>query len=204
MADEATTTTAAETEQTETTTTENDVEKQAFLERLSKESGKRKEAEKQVAAFQKQITDLQTQMEERESAGLPELERERKRAEQLEQRTAAAEKRAEEAEARALNTERSRWVATAASGQNFIDPDDATRFVDLADIESADDAEKAVKRVAKAKAHLIKSEERQLPGRVLENGKPATKDKPEVTDPMAEDARIVSESLKQFLANRNR
>jgi len=204
MADEATTTADTTEPNGAATTEESDVEKQAFLDRLSKESGKRKEAEKQTVTLQKQIADLTAAMEERESAGLPELERERKRAEQLEKRIAESEKRAEEAETRALNTERSRWIAKAAAGQNFIDPDDASRFVDLSGIESAEDADRAVKRVAKEKKHLIKSEERQLPGQVLANGRTTVAaGKPGGIDPATE-ADQLAQSLSQFLKSRDK
>lgn len=161
MADEATTTAPDEGAAT-TATPEVDVEKQAFLERLNKESAKRKDAEKRLA-------ELEARLQEKETEGLPELERERKQREQLEKRLQDAEK-AREASEQAIRTARAeRWVTAAA--KDFTDPDDATRFVDLDGIESMEDAERAVKALAKRKQHLLKREETKLPGRVLENGR---------------------------------
>jgi hypothetical protein len=166
-----------------------DVEKQAFLERLNKESGKRKDAEKRLA-------ELEAKLAERETEGLPELERERKQREQLEKRLADAEKAREESE-KAIHVARAeRWVIAAA--KDFADPEDATRFVDLADIEDADQAERAVKRIAKAKPHLLKSEDRKLPGRVLENGRAAGKDRGK-DDAQYEEAARLAADLKQFI-----
>jgi hypothetical protein len=56
----------------------------------------------------------------------------------------------------------------------FIDPEDALnpRHVDLDAIESREDAERVLKRVAKQRSHLIKAEEPERPqiGQVLSNG----------------------------------
>jgi hypothetical protein len=85
------------------------------------------------------------------------------------------------------------------ASQNFIDPDDATRYVDLDNIEDTDAAERAVKQVAKKKQHLLKSEEPTLPGRVLQNGQTVAQDGKAKSniDPNAE-AAMLAEGLRQF------
>ncbi len=180
-----------------------DVEKQAFLDRLSKESAKRKDAEKRATEIEKSLAELKAQMEERESAGLPELDRERKRAEQLEKRAAEADKRAEDAEAKVQRGQRERWVAAAAQSHDFADPSDAAAFVELDEIDDEKDAERAVKRLAARKSHLLKREDPQLPGQVLKNGRPTTS--PTTKDGAIDldaEAQMVSDGLKQFLKNR--
>lgn len=197
MADEEATT----TEETKPEGEETDVEKQAFLERLNKESDKRKAAEKRAQEHEKELKSIKAQMEEREQQGLPELDQMKKRLEAAEKRAEEADNRAKEFEAQATNTRREQWVSTAAAGQNFIDPDDAVRYVDLSEIESADEAERAVKRVAKAKAHLLRDEDPQIPGRVLENGRTAPTAKKGNID-LDDEAQMISANLKQFLQNR--
>jgi hypothetical protein len=161
-------------DETAATTPEPDVETQAFLDRLNKESGKRKDAEKKASDLEKRLADLETQMQERENAGLPELERERKAREQMEKRLADAEARAAEKDASVLRMQRENWVAAAAADAGFVNPARAARLVDdLDSIDSASDAERAVKRLAKSDQYLLKTEEKPLPGRVLEGGRPA-------------------------------
>ncbi len=197
MAEEAATETA-ETTTSETTTTEAE-EQRVPYERFQKANLKAKEAADRASKLEREIADLRAQFEERESAGLPELERERKRAEQLEKRAAEAEKRAEETERNLSRAQRERWAAQAASALNFVDPDDAARYLDLDDIEDADQAERAVKRVAKAKPHLLRGEEPKLPGRVLENGRTASPSKGAAGGIDAKtEAESLAAGLKQF------
>lgn len=185
-------------------TPEVDVEKQAFLDRLNKEGGKRKEAEKRASELEKKLADLTARLDEREAAGLPELERERKRAEQLEKRIQEAEQRAEQSERAVQRTQRERWIAAAAARENFVDPDDAARYLDIDDVEDADQAERAVKRLAKSKQHLVKPEDSGQPqiGRVLEGGKTTTKQRGAGSgiDPEGE-ATMIADALKKFVRN---
>lgn len=179
-----------------------DVEKQAFLDRLNGESRKRKEAETRAKAIEKQLADLQSQMEEREQAGLPELERERKRAELLEKRIVEAEARAEQSEQRVLRTQREQWVSAAAAQLNFANPARAARLIDdLDSIEDPDQAERAVKRLAKSDPYLVKADESSQPqiGRVLENGQVATGNQQPAgaIDPNAE-AEMLARELKKL------
>jgi hypothetical protein len=204
MAEENTTTTTETAEAATTETKTADVEKEAFLERLNKESGKRKEAEGRAKSLEREMAELRAQVEERENAGLPELERERQRAKKLEERIAEAERRAEEADRRVQMTQRERWVTQAAAKLNFIDPDDAARYVDLDDIEDIDQAERAVKRVAKAKEHLLRKEDPALPGRVLENGRTTAATKKDGGINLDAEAQMVADQLKQFLKDRQR
>lgn len=163
-----------------------------------------KEAKDRAKQLEKDMADLKAQMEERETAGLPELERERKRAEQLEKRAADAEARAEAQEKAATKASRERLVLAAASSAGFDEADDALRYpehVNLDDIESAADAERAVKRLAKARPKLLKADDPQLPGRVLQNGQSTSPAKPGAIDLDAE-AQMVSDELRKFLKTR--
>jgi hypothetical protein len=118
------------------------------------------------------MADLQAQMQEREQAGMPELERERKQREAIEKRLAEAEQRAEQAERDREQSRRERWVTDAASELNFKNPRVAAKLIDgLGDIEDADQAMRAVKRLAKSDDYLIKQDEPALPGRVLKDGR---------------------------------
>jgi DNA repair exonuclease SbcCD ATPase subunit len=180
---------------------ETDVEKQAFLERLNKESGKRKEAQERASKLEQQVAEMRAQLEQHEQLGLPEIDRMKNELEKTAKRAEEAEKRAQEFEQQATNTRKERWITAAANTHNFVDPDDAVRYVDLADIESSDDAERAVKRVAKQKEHLIKQDSAPLPGRVLENGRTVTPTPGGIN--LTEEAQIVSDELKKFLKSRS-
>lgn len=202
MAEETITPPEGEQKPPENTPPEDD--QRVPYERFQKANQQAKEAKDRASKLERDMAELKAQIEERDQQGLPELDRERKRAEQLEKRIADAEKRAEEADQKVARTQRERWVAQAAAKQNFVDPDDAARYVDLGDIEDSDQAERAVKRVAKAKEHLLRKEDPQLPGRVLENGRTATTQKQDGTIDLDAEAQMVSDELKRFLANRNR
>jgi hypothetical protein len=191
---------SATAEETETTTeaTKPPEDQSVPYERFQQVNKKAKDAADRAKALEKQMADLKAQMDERESAGLPELERERKRAEALEKRIADAEKRAEDAERSVQRGQRERWVTAAAQAQNFADPSDASAFVNLDDIEDEKDAERAVKRLAGQKKHLLKAEEPTLPGRVLKDGRPNNNgDRRAGIDPLA-DAQVLADGLKQF------
>jgi DNA repair exonuclease SbcCD ATPase subunit len=195
MAEEATTD-PAETQETETTATSTEEEQRVPYERFQSANKKAKEAADRAKALEKELGELRSQMEARESDGLPELDQAKKRAEQLEKRAAEAEQRAEETETRLQNQERERWVTAAASKQNFIDPDDASRFVDLSDIESKEDAERIVKRVAKDKKHLIREGDKPLPGQVLGNGRATSGAKP---NPDEDEGRMLLDGLRRAI-----
>jgi hypothetical protein len=195
MAEDTTTT----EETTETTETAED--QRVPYERFQQANKKAKEAADRTKALEKDLADLRAQMDERETAGLPELERERKRAEQLEKRAAEAEQRATAAEQRVTRTQRERWVSAAA--KDFQDPEDASAFVNLDDIEDEKDAERAVKQLAKRKPHLLKAEETKLPGRVLANGQAATTTTARTGGiDVVSEADELSQSLAKFLKNR--
>lgn len=138
-------------------------------ERFEQVNRKAKEAGERATALEQQIADLRTQLEDREAAGLPEMDQLKKRLEQAEKRAQDAETAAERHQQQVKLTRAERLVIAAA--KDFQDPDDATRFLDLADIEDSDHAERAVKKLAKSKPHLLKREEAPLPGKVLNNGK---------------------------------
>lgn len=170
-------TTTAEVEGSTAATEEKAHEETVAYERFQKVNQQAKEAKQKAAQLEKQMADLRAQMEERETAGLPELERERKRAEQLEKRASEAEARAEAQEKAATKASRERLVLAAAAAAGFDESDDALRYpehVNLDEIETRADAERAVKRLAKARPKLLKGEDPVLPGRVMQNGRPAS------------------------------
>lgn len=155
-------------------------------ERFQQANTKAKEAAEKASALEKQLNEFKAQLQEREEAGLPELERERKRAEALEKRIADAESRAEAAERSVQTTKREQWIAAAAAAQNFANPARAARLIDNLDsIEDPDQAEKAVKRLARSDSYLVKQDSAPLPGRVLENGKAPAKGDQAEEDPRA-------------------
>lgn len=167
-------------------------------ERFQQVNKKAKENADRAKALEKDMADLRAQIEERESAGLPELERLKKDMERLQKRAEEAESKAAEADTRLARSQKERWVVAAASAQNFADPSDASAFVNLDDIEDEKDAERIVKRLATQKKHLLKADEVQLPGRVLKDGQRDEKTpQPDGIDPLA-DARILADGLKQF------
>lgn len=173
-----------------------EVEKQAFLDRLDKESSKRKDAEKRASDLEKRLADLERDAEERATAGLPDLERERKARELAEKRATDAEKAKEEADKSVALSKAERLIVAAA--KDFVDPEDAIRFVDLSEIEDADHAERAVKRVAKAKKHLLKPEEPAIPGVVLRNGQTAKPGESTASQAAIQEAEMLAAGLSQF------
>lgn len=189
----------------ETTFTNNTIvpaeapEERVPYERFQQANQKAKEAAQKTAKLEKELADIRAQMEEREAAGLPELERERKRAEALEKRATEAEQRAEQAMQQQVRSQRERLVIAAA--RDLDDPSDALRypeFINLDDIEDADQAERAVKRLVKAKPKLLKDTEPSQPqiGRVLEGGKPKNGQTSNID--LDSEAQMLAERLKQF------
>jgi hypothetical protein len=161
-------------------------EQRVPYERFQQANAKAKEAAEKASALEKQLNEFKAQLQEREEAGLPELERERKRAEALEKRIADAEKRAEAAERSVQTTKREQWIAAAAAAQYFANPARAARLIDNLDsIEDPDQAERAVKRLAKSDSYLVKQDSAPLPGRLLENGKAPAKGDQAEEDPRA-------------------
>jgi DNA repair exonuclease SbcCD ATPase subunit len=181
--DTADTATDAPAENAEATTTEAEDQRVPY-ERFQKANQKAKEAAEKATALEKQFQDLQRQLQEREDASLPELERERKRAEALEKRAAEAEKRAAEAEGGVAAIRREQWLTAAATAEGFANPARAAQLVEnLAGIEDADQAARAVRKLAKSDPYLIKAQDAPLPGRVLQDGKQTktdSKDEPDL------------------------
>lgn len=173
-------------------------------ERFQKANQKAKEAAERAAKLEGDLEAIRAELENREAAGLPELERERKRAEALEKRIAEAEARANESEQRVARTQREQWVAQAAAALNFANPARAAKLIDdLDSIEDPDQAERAVKRLAKSDSYLVKSDSAQPQiGRVLENGKtvqPGAKTTGRINT--EEEAGMIAANLKQFADN---
>ena len=196
-------TTPPEATETETETKPPEEDQRVPYERFQKANTQAKEAKAEAAQTRRELEELRAKLEEKESAGLPELERERKAREKLEKQLQEAEAEREKALQQATNVQRENWVAAAAAQLNFHEPDDASRFVDLSEIETKADAERAVKDVAKRKKHLVKDEDTKLPGQVLKNGERSKDDTPRSAIDASAEAEEVGAALKQFLANRN-
>jgi hypothetical protein len=194
-------TTAVETTE-EAKTTETTEDQRVPYERFQQANTKAKEAAERAKAAEDAVKELRARLEEREAEGLPELERERKAREAAERRAQEAEKAREDATAQVARAAAERLVIAAA--KDFHDADDAVRNVTLDGIETADDAERAVKRVAKSKPHLLKGEEKPLPGKVLNNGQATPKAGAggQGGINLTEEAQQVSDALKDFLASR--
>lgn len=181
--------------------TEETTEERVPYERFQKANQKAKEAAERAAKLEGDLEAIRRELEDREAAGLPELERERKRAEALEKRIAEAEARAAESEQRVARTQREQWVSQAAAAMNFANPARAAKLIDdLDSIEDSDQAERAVKRLAKSDSYLIKADDTQPKiGRVLENGKtvqPGAKTTGRINP--EEEAGMIAANLKKF------
>lgn len=138
----------------------------------------KKAAEERAKTAEREAAELRAQMEDREQAGLPELDKLRKQLEQATQRAQEAETRAQEHERAVSNLRKEGWVTAVARELNFHDPEDALnpRYVNLDEVETREDAERVLKKVARSKKHLIKPDEPERPeiGRVLRNGREET------------------------------
>lgn len=176
-----------------------ETEEVVSAERLKAMSKHKRAADEKARTLEQQVRDLQDQLDA-QANGLSETEQIKTRLKRAEERAAAAEQAKTDAEQRVLRADKQRWIASAASSQNFADPSDASAFLDLDEIETEKDAERAIKRLASQKKYLVKSEERQLPGKVMEGGKAVTQQDgrpPLGIDPM-KDANAIVEGLVQF------
>ena len=133
----------------------------SLMDDLLKERGKRKEAEKELAAAKAETATAA-------ASGLSEIEK-------LKARVEAAEQTAADAATKLARTTKADFVRRAA--KDFHDPDDAVAIAEtrglLADVESDSDAERVVKALANERPHLVKTG--VAPGsteiqQILENG----------------------------------
>jgi hypothetical protein len=92
------------------------------------------------------------------------------------------------------------WVRSAAVEAGFLDPSDALPFIDLAEVETETQAKNAVKRLAEAKKHLLRSTE-EKPGltRVLQ---PDNGGKIKTSEGEADPKEALGEGILNFLAGR--
>jgi DNA repair exonuclease SbcCD ATPase subunit len=118
----------------------------------------------QAKEAKQQLEDLRGRLEELETRDQSEVERERAKREQYESRS-------RELEQRLTVMERSSWLRSAAADAGFDDPEDAVAFINPSSVESEDEAERAVKKLAKRKPKLLRdtSPAPQI-GQVLANG----------------------------------
>lgn len=164
-------------------------------ERFQKAALKAKEAGEKAKMLETQFAELKQQFEERESAGLPELERTQKDLERAQKRAEEAEAKAATAEQERIKTTKVSWVAAAAN--DFHDPAEAALFVNIDTIEDEKDAERVVRDLRKKRPHLLKQGDPQLPGQVLANGQAPAAQKAGGHDPLA-DAQTIAAGLSQF------
>lgn len=138
------------------------------------------EVNQTAKAAQKQLLEMRERLEELENRDKSELERERAKREQF-------ERQALEMSERLSRVERSGWIRAAAAEAGFDDPDDAVAFIGAGDVESPDDAEKAVKRLAKRKPKLLRDTQPTQPpiGQVVQNGQPVQAGQQPEIDPAA-------------------
>jgi hypothetical protein len=168
-------------------------------ERFQQANAKAKEAAARATALEKSVADLKAAMDERESAGLPELDRMKKDLERQQKRADEAEAKAAEADTKLARSTKATWIRAAA--KDFTDPDDAVAFVDLDTVDDEKDAERAVKDLAKRKKHLLKGEDPKLPGRVLQNGRtpdPAATEAVRAQDKRLAEAQELAAGLAQY------
>jgi hypothetical protein len=180
-------------------------EETVAYERFQKVNAQAKAEKARAAEFEKKLAALQAQIDDRESAGLPELERLKKDMERAEKRAAEAEARAEKQEQAAVRAGRERLVLSAAAAAGFDEADDALRYpehVNLDEIETQADAERAVKRLAKARPKLLKADGPQLPGRVLKDGQRTTEERPRGAIDAEAEANMLAEGLGSLMKNR--
>lgn len=135
-------------QQTTSTTSDGPDDNRIPRSRLNSEIEKRKTAEKRLA-------DLEARFGELEDKDKPEIERLSRDLERAAKRAEEAEQRAQQIEAEASVEKRRAVVTEAAARLKFRDPSDASRFVDLNEIEDAATAERALKAVVKTKDYLV-------------------------------------------------
>ena len=114
-----------------------------------------KTANSESASRRKRLEELEAAEADRTAAQLSEVEKAKKLAADAEAKAQAAEERLRTAMVRNA-------VVVAASKLNFHDPEDAFRLADLGDAQVGDDGkvtgvEDALKALAKAKPHLVKT-----------------------------------------------
>lgn len=189
------------------------VEETVPASRFAEMAKHKKAADAKAKELERQVNDLRSQMEDRESAGLPELEQMKRQMAKLEQRAAEAEQERDQTRTEAQTIRAEGWISAAARDAGFEDPEDAVLRISAGDVESPEDAERAVKRLAKAKPRLLKAEEPQMPGQVIKNGtrtSPAQPGVPAGAQPgsafglisTADEAAAVSEALANFQKTR--
>lgn len=120
-----------------------------------------RKANREAAANRKRLEELEQAEQDRQQAELSEAERWKKKAEETERQLAEVTSRQRQLAIRHA-------VEMAAQRMNFHDAADALSLADLSSVEVADDGsisgvDEALKALAKAKPHLIKSQAGSAP-----------------------------------------
>ncbi len=152
MADEAA------TAEVEGPAEEKKTEETVPYDRFQQANKKARDAADRAKALEKDVADLKTQVQEREQAGLPELDRLKKDIERLSKRAEEAEAKAAEADTKLARSAKERWVIAAA--KDFADPSDAAVFVNLDEIEDERERQAASAEGRRAEASGPRAGER--------------------------------------------
>lgn len=160
MADEPTTTTTVVTPEPERTVPYDRFK--AVNDKLAEATRKAEEAAQKAQ-----------ELEDRDKT---ELEQVRSKLEKAEARNAELEGEVGNLSGKLTRNERSGWVRDAASKANFIDPADALGRVNLDEVETEAEAQKAVKTIADNAKHLLASDKPDPPqvGQVIRAGQPVS------------------------------
>lgn len=169
-------------------------------ERLREMMRHKKSLEQKHSALERQFKEVASQLEERENANLPELERMRKQYESMEKRLQDESRARQEAEQTATRVHRENLVASAAAALDFRDPQDAPLFVSLDEIETRQDAERAIKALKKQKDYLFKQDDK-LPGQVVQNGQQVAHGMQQETPAMTESDQTLLAEIQQKMSD---
>lgn len=143
-------------EQTTTTTNEEPPERTVPYARF-------KEINDRLADERKQRSELEAKVDQLADRDKTDVERLTKELERAQKASETASKDLEAERAARVSTEKASWLQAAAAKANFHNPDVASKMVDLAAIEDASSADKAVKSLAKDNAWLIKQDAKTPP-----------------------------------------
>ena len=110
----------------------------------------------QVREQQAEVERLGRRIEEIRAEIARNREQHEQQAAAIQAKTREFQAQAEEAKAKTKAMERDGWVEQAARRERFHESEDAARLIDPTTVKSAEEADRAVRRLAEAKPHLVK------------------------------------------------
>lgn len=149
-----------------------------------------KQVNEAAQTAKQQLEEMQSRLEELESRDQSELEKERKQREKYERGYS-------EMQQKMTALERSSWLRSAAAEAGFDDPEDAVAFISPSSVETVEQAEKEVKKLAKRKPKLLRETSSAPIGQVLANGQrvdPAAAQRDEHAEQFAAQIRAAQET----------